>query len=281
VSGVTSPVSSEDRRCFVITPIGSDGSSERRSTDGLIAAVIRPVLADLGLGVTVAHEVSTPGSISRQIIECLLGDRLVIANLSGLNPNVMYELAVRHAARLPVVVVATMDTELPFDVADERTVFFANDMAGAEELKPRLRNACQAALGEPLPDNPVYRAAQTRVMKEMTATTDTQHHILDRLERIDSALGDLRKRSVPPPLAMDPEPWFRVPVSGDPEDAWRLLEALGKDQKMPEAKLERIGDRLFYLAYRGRRLFNLSSFKSLASEYRCRFGNTDEESTEE
>src|SRR5688572_1260591 len=90
------------KRCFVITPIGDSAS------------------------------------ITSQVIEHLLTDELVVANLTELNPNVMYELAVRHAARLPVVTLAHQGTKLPFDIADERTIYFTNDMQGVEELKPAL-----------------------------------------------------------------------------------------------------------------------------------------------
>jgi len=182
---------SESKSCFIVTPIGGDNTSTRRAADGLIRAVIEPVLDELGFETFVAHKISESGSITRQVIEHVLYDDLVIANLSELNPNVMYELAVRHCTELPVVVLAEQGTRLPFDIAAERTIFYTNDMHGAEDLKPQLIIAINDALKTGNNDNPVYRVANAKVVREKIEQDDTQGYLLHKLDNLETSVNAL------------------------------------------------------------------------------------------
>lgn len=91
----------ENNNCFIINPIGPVNSEKRNKTEGLLNAVITPVLDALKLNQVVAHRISESGSITKQVVRHLIEDKLVIANLTGLNANVMYELAFRHAKHEP------------------------------------------------------------------------------------------------------------------------------------------------------------------------------------
>ncbi|MBU3660376.1 MAG: hypothetical protein FGM14_10925 [Flavobacteriales bacterium] len=181
-----------NKTCFIISPLGNDDSETRRKADGLINSVIKPILTTAGYKVIAPHEIDTPGSITRQVIQHLLEDEIVIANLTELNPNVMYELAVRHSKRLPVICLVEKGTKLPFDIATERTIFYENDMAGVEILKPKLTKAIKEAIEEKEPDNPIYRVVSDSIMREVAAKDDAQSYILNRLDEITFQINRLR-----------------------------------------------------------------------------------------
>jgi hypothetical protein len=188
------PVAEENvqKKCFIVTPIGGDNSATRRAADGLINAVMKPVLTSLGFEVHVAHEIAAPGSITKQVIEHVVYDDLVVANLSELNPNVMYELAVRHCVGLPIIVLAENGTRLPFDISDERTLFFENDMAGVVDLGPRLAAAVDAAMSLVEADNPVLRVTGSKALRESVETDDAQSFLIKKLDYIESFIGEVK-----------------------------------------------------------------------------------------
>ena len=115
-----------DTICFYITPIGNEDSIERKHADLFISALVRPALEEIGLTIVRADEIALPGMITSQVLEYLKKSKLAIADLSFLNPNVFYEVALRHALRLPVVQLIRKADKLPFDVNQLRTLIIDN-----------------------------------------------------------------------------------------------------------------------------------------------------------
>ncbi len=186
------------KECFIITPIGESSSETRRETDGLVKSVLEPVLGKYDFDPIPAHKISETGSITRQIIKRILEAELVVANLTGLNPNVMYEVGIRHCARKPLIVIAREGTVLPFDLSDERTIFYKNDMSGSEELKDRLSEIIPAAIEDKQPDNPVYRIVDIDLIQlpegapEISVLTSQRFSMIeDQLEKIQSAIRNI------------------------------------------------------------------------------------------
>ncbi|OBF82308.1 hypothetical protein A5791_04550, partial [Mycobacterium sp. 852002-51163_SCH5372311] len=145
-----------DDVCFIVSPIGDANSLFRKHANLVLTSLIEPALADLGLRAVRADKISKPGLITGQVIEHIAKARLVIADLSFANPNVYYELALRHAARKPVVQIIRSEDALPFDVGQYRTVTL--DMTDIYTLVPQLElhrqeitRQCRAALNEGVP----------------------------------------------------------------------------------------------------------------------------------
>lgn len=150
-------MNSQDR-CFIITPIGDDSDPIRRHIEGIIDAAIRPALCDK-YELVVAHKISEPGSITKQIIKEIYSDKLAIANLTNKNPNVMYELAFRHSLGKPVIMIAEKGTPLPSDIIMERTIFYQNDAQGVLELKDNII-AAEAKIDFNKESSPIYDVIQ-------------------------------------------------------------------------------------------------------------------------
>jgi hypothetical protein len=158
---VTAAHAQFETSCFYITPIGEESSEHRKHSDLFLGSIVEPALENLGLKVVRADAIDKPGTITRQIIEYLLRSRLVIADLSFHNPNVFYELAIRHAARLPVVQIIRLADRVPFDLNQVRTIRI--DTSDIYALVPRIdtyraeiANQVRRALDDPdSVDNPI------------------------------------------------------------------------------------------------------------------------------
>ena len=92
-----------DKSCFFIAPIGEPGTVVRRDSDQVLRHIVRPAASRAGFDAVRADEIAEPGIITSQVIERIVESPLVIADLSGHNPNVFYELAIRHVIRKPYV----------------------------------------------------------------------------------------------------------------------------------------------------------------------------------
>src|SRR4051812_10120416 len=111
-----------EKRVFVPSPIGADESVERKRSDKLLAYIISPVVEELGnRGIKASlirgDKIPSPGRISKQIIEEIVRCDVMIADVTGNNANVFYEIGLRQALLKPYVLMAEKGHRLPFDLA--------------------------------------------------------------------------------------------------------------------------------------------------------------------
>ena len=154
-----------DEECFFIAPIGDDGSSERERSNDVLEFIVGAAAQELGLTAVRGDQIAEPGQITLQIIDHILGARVAVADLTGLNPNVFYELAVRHAARLPVALIAEKGCNLPFDIAQMRTIFFERtNMRSVADCKKEIVTQLEQALHGGAVNSPVATSIDVRAL---------------------------------------------------------------------------------------------------------------------
>lgn len=132
-------MSEEIKTCFVIAPIGESDSETRKRSDQVLRHIIRPATEECGYKAVRADEIDKPGIITSQVIQRVVNDPLVIADLTETNPNVFYELAIRHAIRKPMVQIIQKGERIPFDVAGTRTIYFDHhDLDSVDKAKKEI-----------------------------------------------------------------------------------------------------------------------------------------------
>lgn len=128
-----------EKVCFVIAPIGEADSEIRKRSDQVLKHIVRPAATSCDYKVLRADEIEKPGMITSQVIQHVVNEQLVIADLTGWNPNVFYELAIRHAIRKPVIQLINKGDRIPFDVAGSRTIYIdLHDLDSVETAKQEI-----------------------------------------------------------------------------------------------------------------------------------------------
>ena len=105
--------------CYVSMPFGTKHSPDGHQIDfdSIYVRGIRPAIEAAGLAAVRADSLATRGTIMKAIYEALLQSEAVIADITTLNPNVFYELGVRHAvAPGSTILICADDAPLAFDV---------------------------------------------------------------------------------------------------------------------------------------------------------------------
>lgn len=181
-----------DSECFFIAPIGLPGSDIRKRSDGVLKFVVAPAVEELGLEAVRADQIGQPGQITHQVVDHVLGAKAAVADLTGGNENVYYELAVRHAGHLPVVLIAEEDErdKLPFDLSQMRVIFFDHtDLESAAEAKDEIVVQMRRALDGAV-DSPIATALNLQALGRGSSLEQT---VAELVERVDQLSGSIQQ----------------------------------------------------------------------------------------
>lgn len=131
--------------CFVVSPIGEDGSETRDNADKLFKHIISPVCQYCNFTVERVDRINDFNSITQTIIDKLQSADLVIADISEHNPNVFYEMGYRKCTGKPIIHLKRKNEHIPFDINTIRTFEYdLTDLDHVEATKERLQQTISA-----------------------------------------------------------------------------------------------------------------------------------------
>lgn len=163
---------------FTISQIGEEGTVVRGTVvrdraNEIANFIVEPVAEEFELGVDRSDRDPTPGPITSKLLRSILSSRIVVADLTGNNPNVFYELSFAHSFGLAVVILTDKTENLPFDLKNERVIPLGDEgsigLQQGEEAKRKLREAFGVVLQEGYkPNSLVTEVAGVQNIESMT-----------------------------------------------------------------------------------------------------------------
>lgn len=182
-----------DDYVFLITQIGEEGSTERRRSDDVLEGIVEPVASQFDMRTVRGDKVSSPGRITARIIRDLIGARVVVADLTGRNANVYYELGIAHTLQKPTILIIDSVDGLVFDAKDERVVAIGDDgqkigVSEAKRAAATFKEFFEAVL-EPdfVVDNLLTAATSGRALDSISAAGDPiAHEVVQLRDSVDN-----------------------------------------------------------------------------------------------
>ncbi|MBI2286795.1 MAG: hypothetical protein HYU79_05045 [Nitrosomonadales bacterium] len=143
-SAPAKPAVAEVETCFTIMPFGG-------WFDDYYESIYCPAIESAGLKPCRADDLYRPSTIVTDIWSYTQTSKLVLADLSGKNPNVFYELGLAHALAKPAILVTEAIDDVPFDLRALRVLEYnKNQPRWGEILQEKITNAIKEVLQAPL-----------------------------------------------------------------------------------------------------------------------------------
>jgi hypothetical protein len=158
----------------------------------VLHSIIKPALPDFD--VKRGDDLGAAEMISGKMIEAICDYELAVADLTGHNPYVFYELGLRHMVEKPVIHVAADGTKLPFDTAGVGTFHFnIADIHSHMRLRGDIAKAAAQVLARGYnASNPVTAARDAIKLRESSNSTDVM------LGQMRTQIADMERRAPKP-----------------------------------------------------------------------------------
>jgi hypothetical protein len=177
---------------FVLMPFSAE-------FDAAYNMFIKPGLEDIGFSIVRADDMLNQRNIMQDVISNIAEADLIVADLTGSNPNVFYELGIAHALEKPTILLTQSVEELPFDLRSYRVLVYQTHFAKIDNARKDLARLAKSAyegtavFGNPVTDfraksrGPISQSTE-QLIKVSSAPEDDRgfiDHFIDMQEGYD------------------------------------------------------------------------------------------------
>lgn len=191
----------QQKTCYIISPIGKPDSKERKWADFVRKRIIEPTVIECGYESPVRSDDPEKELIMMDIIEQMFDSDLVVADLTFLNPNVFYELGIRHCAQKPAVHLIETGTSPPFDLGGNKAISISRDYEKVVEARSEIEARIKAIEKNP---KQFYSQVHVHIKLKQLKLFEKSANVMDKefadalslLVRATSAHSELLKQLV-------------------------------------------------------------------------------------
>lgn len=140
----------DDNLCFVLMPLSNDPPYQH--TQEVFHDSVKLIVESFGLSCKRADDFFRPTPIMEDIWTQMCKARLLIADCTGRNPNVFYEVGIAHTLGKPVILITQNTEDVPFDLRMIRYIKYTVTPRGIKDFEDALRQTIGDVIGR-LPSN--------------------------------------------------------------------------------------------------------------------------------
>jgi hypothetical protein len=129
-----------DKLCFVLMPF------HEKKVQEIYEDHIKPTVEKIGLTCKRADDMYGPNPIIEDIWKSINESKFLIADVTGRNPNVFYEIGVAHTIGKNVIIISQDINDIPFDLRHLRCIIYDNTPRGAKTLSEQIELSAKTLL---------------------------------------------------------------------------------------------------------------------------------------
>lgn len=192
----------DKNKCGIIMPISAiDNCSEQHWID--VKNILIDTIQSAGFEANLVSNADDVGIIQKRIIQNIYDNPIIVCDVSGKNPNVMFELGMRLAFDKPVIIIKDNITSYSFDTSPIEHLTYPRDLRFnkivelKKELKEKIIGTYQKSQSDPSYTTFLKNFGRFTVAKLATTEVSQNEFLMEEIQELKSLIINTSQRNIP------------------------------------------------------------------------------------